>query len=304
MNSLVDITKCPKCGIEGPLTKFCLSCGTLKDANTEDSNIDIPVEEENKVSVHHDTPDQSVDATLEENTLEKDEIIYEQARKTNKPRKSHFKMKSKRNKQETKLETAHVRVSELDSKVDPIVRENMLNLAKSIDLKNWLVNQLLQREIEEEQFNKLFENYEVRYQQCMMRRNQLLENAQNIKPFQKNFKEAKLFLSEIEKKKIIGDISDEEYDLKAPVYKWDMDNYEREIAKRKAEILVLKDLTYVMTEENIDEIKKSVKASLEAVDDYNKSGNITSETATIIKDSLENILSKFNNKKAVIMDDD
>jgi hypothetical protein len=192
----------------------------------------------------------------------------------------------------------------LDSKVDPIVRENMLNLAKSIDLKNWLVNQLLQREIEEEQFNKLFENYEVRYQQCMMRRNQLLENAQNIKPFQKNFKEAKLFLSEIEKKKIIGDISDEEYDLKAPVYKWDMDNYEREIAKRKAEILVLKDLTYVMTEENIDEIKKSVKASLEAVDDYNKSGNITSETATIIKDSLENILSKFNNKKVVIIDDD
>ena len=137
-----------------------------------------------------------------------------------------------------------------------------------------------------------------------MRRNQLLENAQNIKPFQKNFKEAKLSLSEIEKKKIIGDISDEEYNLKAPVYKWDMDNYEREIAKRRAEILVLKDLTYVMTEENIDEIKKSVKTSLGAVDDYNKSGNITSETATIIKDSLENILSKFNNKKAVIMDDD
>jgi hypothetical protein len=304
MTSPVDIMTCPTCGMEGPPTKFCLNCGTSKDVKPEASNSDILVEEENKVSVYSDTPDQSVDAILEENTFEKDEIIYEQARKTNKSRKSHVKMKSQRNKQETKLETKHVRVSDLDSKVDPIVRENMLNLAKSIDLKNWLVNQLLQGEIEEEQFNKLFENYEVRYQQCMIRRNQLLENAQNIKPIQKKFKEAKLSLSEIEKKKIIGDISDEEYNLKAPVYKWDMDNYEREIAKRKAEILVLKDLTHVMTEENIDEIKKSVEASLEAVDDYNKSGTITSETATIIKNSLENTLSKFNNKKVVIMDDD
>lgn len=303
MTSLVDITKCSKCGMEGPPTKFCLSCGTPKDVKPEDSNSDILVEEEKKVSVYSDTPDQSVDVTLEKNTLEKDDIIYEQARKTNKSRKSHVNMKRQRNKQETKLETKHVRVSDLDSKVDPIVRENMLNLAKSIDLKNWIVNQLLQGEIEEEQFNKLFETYEIRYQQCMIRRNQLLENAQNIKPLQKIFKEAKLSLSEIEKKKIIGDISDEEYNLKAPVYKWDMDNYEREIAKRKAEILVLKDLTHVMTEENIDEIKKSVEASLEAVDDYNKSGTITSETATIIKNSLEDTLSKFNNKKVVIMDD-
>jgi hypothetical protein len=304
MKSLVDLTKCPKCGIEGPLTKFCLSCGTLKDVGTEDSKIDIPIKEENKASVYSGAPDQSVDVILEENIIEKDEIIYEQARKTSKSRKNHVKMKSKRNEQETKLETVHVYASDLDSKVDPIVIENMLNLAKSIDLKNWLVNQLLQKEIEEEQFNKLFENYEIRYQQCMIRRNQMLENAQNIKPLQRIFKEAKLSLSEIEKKKIIGDISDEEYDLKAPVYKWDMDNYEHEIVKRKEEILVLKDLTHVMTEENIDEIKKSVKASLGAVDDYNKSGNITSETTTIIKHSLQNILSNFNNKQVVIINDE
>ena len=249
MKSLVDITKCPKCGMEGPLTKFCLSCGTLKDTNTEDSNVDIPVEEEKKSSVYSDTPIQSVDVILEENTIEKDEIararefIHEQARKTNISRAR----KSKRNKQETKLESAHVRVLDLNPKVDSVVRENMLNLAKSIELKNWLVKQLLHSEIEEEQFNKLFENYETRYHQCMIRRNQLLENAQNIKSFQKNFKAAKLSFSEIEKKKIIGDISNEEYNLKAPVYKWDMDNYEREIEKRKAKILVLKDLTQVMT---------------------------------------------------------
>jgi hypothetical protein len=290
--------------MEGPLTKFCLSCGTLKDTNAEDSNLDIPVEKEKKSSVSSDTPIQSVDIKIEENTIEKDEFIYEQARKTNKSRNNHVEIKSNRNEKETKLEMAHIRVLDLDPKVDSNVRENMLNLAKSIDLKNWLVKQLLNSEIEEEQFNKLFENYETRYHQCMIRRNQLLENAQNINPLQKNFKEAKLSLSEIEKKKIIGDISNEEYNLKAPVYKWDMDNYEREIEKRKSEILVLKDLTHVMTEENINEITNSVETSLEAVDDYNKSGNITSETATIVKNSLENMLSKFNNNQVVIMNDD
>jgi len=115
----------------------------------------------------------------------------------------------------------------------------------------------------------------------------MLESSKDIEPIQKLLKETKLHLFEIEKKKIIGDVSDEEYNLKVPVYKWDIDNYEREIAKRKSELKILEDITQVVPREEIDELKKMAKKSKKTIEDLKKSGNIGPEIATRINEVLD-----------------
>jgi len=180
---------------------------------------------------------------------------------------------------------------------DPAIKGNMLDLKKSIDLILWLVDLFLKGGVEEEHFNQFFDAYEFRLEQSLKRRSQMLDNARDLKPLQKALNEAKLYLSELEKKKIIGDISDEEYDLKVPVYKWDIAKYEREIAKRNIEISILENLTQVMSEEDITEMKETAESSKGVIDDLLQSGDISPENATRIKESLEKTLAACKSLK-------
>jgi len=264
-----ELVKCPNCGTLGPNTKFCLSCGTEKSIEDSEARfqddlvhkldeiVDITEEEFDGLEEHIDEMEKS-EGDAGDNILHDDE-----------PVKNEF------------IDLKY----ELDSKV----KDNMFDTKKSVDLIIWLVDLYLKESIDEEHLNQFLYSYEHRLDQCLNRARAwslMLESSKDIEPIHKLLKETKLHLSEIEKKKIIGDISDEEYNLKVPVYKWDIDKYEREIAKRKSELQLLEDITQVVSKKEVDMLKKMAKNSKKTIEDLKKSGNIGPEIATRINEIL------------------
>ena len=176
------------------------------------------------------------------------------------------------------------------SEPDPILKGVMVNLVKSISLNLWLVNQLQEGNTDEEQFNKLFEDYVNRSELFMNCRNEMLERARDLDSIERALKEAKMGLSELEMKKTIGDISEDEYEAKAPGFKWDIDKREDKISKRKEEIAFLEDLSRVMSTEEIARMKEMAEKCQSAMDGLEESCNISSETVARVRASLEGTL--------------
>jgi chromosome segregation ATPase len=118
----------------------------------------------------------------------------------------------------------------------------------------------------------------------------MLERARDLDPVERALKEAKMGLSELEMKKTIGDISEDEYEAKAPGFKWDIDKHEDKISKGKEEIAFLEDLSRVMSTEEIARMKEMTEKCQSAMDGLEESGNISSETVARVKASLEGTL--------------
>ena len=265
-----ELVKCPNCGTLGPDTKFCLSCGTEK--SIEDSEARFQDDLVQKLDESVDQPEEEFDGLEEDiDELEKsegdamDNILHDD-------------------------EPSYNEFVDLKYEIDSKVKDNMFDIKKSVDLIIRLVDLYLKESIDEEHLNQFLYSYEHRLDQCLNRSlawSLMLETSKNIEPIQKLLKETKLHLSEIEKKKMIGDISDEEYNLKVPVYKWDIDKYEGEIAKRKSELKILEDITQVVPKGEVDKLKKMAKKSKKTIEDLKKSGKIGPEIATRISEVLD-----------------
>ena len=272
----LELVTCPNCGEKGPKTKFCLVCGSPKSYESKE-----PFQEE------HSEPFRFKDVEpVKEDPLQKLPIIEEPIIE---------EPIAEEPIRDEPITRSLNKGSVLDGRHEPDsqVKENMLNLIKSIDLIVWLIDIYLEGDADEEHFNQYCKTYEYRLDQCLKHRSQMLESARDLKPIQKALNEAKLNLFEIKKKKKIGDISDEEYKLKRPVYEWDINKYEEEIGRRKSEILVLEDIGQVMSEEEIENLKKVLDESQNSTDEQLKSGKIDTESANKIKEVLKKISDIF-----------
>ncbi len=170
---------------------------------------------------------------------------------------------------------------------DHLVREVMENLAKSISLKLWLVNMLCEGKVEEGHFLKLFEGYEFRSELYMNQRNEMLERDRDLAASEKVLNEARVGLQELEMRKVIRDISDDEYDAKAPAYKWDIDHYEHVITKRKREVEFLEDLSRVMPKDEIVQLKEIADNCRGEIDRLESSSGISPGTTEKVRKALE-----------------
>ena len=285
---------CPKCKVEGPKSQYCLYCGYplylkeiepsklgdvegigmeaasepvkteplsgMPQAREVEEAVEVPVVEAEKPEVIE------IPEVIE---VQEEHIVYDQA-----------------SKQAAELATTF--------EVNPVVKEAMENLMRSISLRFWLVNLLLEGKIKEEHFNRLFESNKTRLKICMDRRNEMLKRARDLDSTEKALNEVKVNLAELEMKKAIGDISEKEYEAKAPAIKWDIGKYVDEISKRKIETVLLEDLTCVMSLEKIAQMKEMAANCRGAVQmcarSLEKSCNISSETASMVKTSLKETL--------------
>ena len=171
---------------------------------------------------------------------------------------------------------------------EPVIKEVMENLAKNISTKIKLVNLLREGGVKTETFNRLFESYVARGELLMNSRNEMLERVRfDIESMERALNEAKIGLEELKIRKAIGDASEEEFRAKSPGFEWDIKQYEDEVARKRAEIKYLEDLTQVMNAEEIEELKLTGESSCEAVDGLSDAGKISSETATRVKVALE-----------------
>jgi hypothetical protein len=171
---------------------------------------------------------------------------------------------------------------------DPAIKEVMSKLAKNISLKIRLVDHFLNGNVKEEVFNRLFERYLAWGERLMNSRNEIVERLQfNLDSMESSLNEAKIGLEEMEIKKSIGDVSEEEYRAKLPAFRWDIEQYEDEVSRRNKEITYLCDLSAVMPPDDIKELKMRAVACHEEIDRMVEIGNIGADTAASIKISLK-----------------
>lgn len=274
----MDLIRCPNCGTLGPRTKFCLNCGMEKIPEDSEAIQEGPVQ----------VPDEAVEEV--EVTVEEVEVTGEAVEGVE---KQEVEVEDEVSYDEPVEEEAFDLKYELDSRVEEI----MMELKRSVDLIIWLVDLYQTRarrgQMEEEHFHQFLDAYEYRLDQCLKNRSLMLEISRDLKPIETALNLAKLNLSEFERKMMIGDISDEEYGLKVPVYKWDIEKLEAEMAKRSAEIRLLEDITQVMQEEEVAELKKMANNSQNAIEELKKSKDISPETATRIKEVFKKTLDVF-----------
>ena len=248
---------CPSCGAEDPSSKFCLSCGKSKLQETDD----LPKNLE-KPREHTQSKD------IQTNIVKSEQNV--RARQEN---------------------------STIDNEPDFQVKENVVDLKKNINLTLWIVDLYLTGEVEEEGFNNLFGTYEYRFEQNMKRRNKMLEITRDIKPMKKAYTVAKLRISELELRRSIGDASDEEYNLKVPAYQWEINKYETELAKSKADVLFLQNFGCILEDEEGIKIKEKTENIKKRVEEEQKKGNLNNETGARIKKILDGILSDFKKSR-------
>ena len=169
------------------------------------------------------------------------------------------------------------------------------DLLNSISLKLWAVDQLRGGFIDENHFNRLFSDYQVRAVQCMGHRKQLLGHysreltsmARDLEPIERALKEARVNLSELEMRKSIGDLLNGEYGAKSPALRWEIQHHDSEVRRRRESMTFLEDLTKVIPIVEIKETKEKVETSFMVMNDLLKEGIIGPETATNVKVSLE-----------------
>jgi len=186
-------------------------------------------------------------------------------------------------------EEAQETLAEFDP--DPLVTAVMEHLAKNTSLKVRLVNLLIEEDVKEATFNRLFESYAAQGERWINRRNEMLERDRyDLESMEKENTEARMSLEELEIRKAIHDASEEEYEAKAPAYEWNIRFLDHGLQQIKGEIAYLKDLTRVMSAKEIQELRKMAENCYEALDSLVESGKVSSETASRIKAPLEEAL--------------
>ena len=173
---------------------------------------------------------------------------------------------------------------------DPAIIELTKNLMNSISLKLWSIKLLQDGEVDEEHFNKIFEGYQERWEQCMSRRNEMLEQARDLEALERARNKAKVELGELEIRRTIGDLNKGEYKAKAPAYRWQIEHCDEEIEKRSREIDLLMDLTQVLPSEEISKIKEEALRVSDFMDKLEASGTVSVEGLRKARESLDETL--------------
>ena len=174
---------------------------------------------------------------------------------------------------------------------DPVIREVMGNLAKNISMKIKLVDLLRTGGVKSEIFRKLFDSYLARGELLMNSRSEMLERVRyDLGSMEGALHEAGEGLEELDIRRAIEDVSEEEYAAKAPGFQWDIGQYKDEVGKKQAEIYYLEDITRVMSSEEIGELVGLGEGCFEVLDELTESEGIDGDAAARIRVSLEEAL--------------
>ena len=167
---------------------------------------------------------------------------------------------------------------------DPLTKEVMMSLAKSLAMEIKLVKLFRDGKMKEETFARLFEKYADEAKLWIDKREEMMGKlAAEIDGMQETYDKSNGELELLEIRKFIGDASEEEYTAKVSGYTWDVEHLDEEIAGNRKEIAYLEDLGKVMPPEELVTLREM--AGLQ----YNTLDAIQAEDEELlakIKDSL------------------
>lgn len=189
-------------------------------------------------------------------------------------------------------ETYMMNEIKLEFAPDPLTKEVMENLAKNITLKIRLVRLLRESRVKEETFKKLFDSYVEQGRLWVGRRDEIIRRFKaDIERMEDELVTARKDFELLEIRKNIGDASEEEYNVKAPAYKWDIENLDKEINNTRGGIHYVINLKGLIPEEEVDELRAMADTDYSELDDVS---GVTSDTIARMKESLAEALSSLD----------
>lgn len=186
--------------------------------------------------------------------------------------------------------------NESDSIQDHRITEAQKNFLQNVSLNLWLLDLLLKGNIDKNQFDKMFDEYEAQLSSAMMSREKLLKRAREIDPLEKALNESKVYLQELKMKKELGKISEEEHDAKAPKYRWDINHYEGMISQRKAEEEYLTDLAQILSRDEIADMNATTERCKYAMEHQDAFMSLSLEKNEKVKALIERTVELLDNQ--------
>ena len=174
---------------------------------------------------------------------------------------------------------------------DPLTKEVMENLAKNITLKIRLVRLLRENQVKEETFKKLFDSYVEQGRLWVGRRDEIIRRFKaDIDRMEEELVTARKDYELLEIRKNIGDASEDEYNVKAPAYKWDIENLDNEIKNTRGGIQYVINLKGLIPDEEVEELKAMSESEYSELDDVD---GVTSDTIARMKETLAEALNSL-----------
>jgi hypothetical protein len=176
----------------------------------------------------------------------------------------------------------------VDFAPDPLTKEVMESLAKNITLKIRIVRLLRENLVKEETFNKLFDSYVEQGKLWLGRREEIIKRLKSdIERMEQELVTARKDFELLEIRKSIGDASEEEYNVKAPAYKWDIENLDKEIKNTRGGIQYVVNLKGLIPEEEINELQSMANSDYSELDNID---GISNDTIVRMKETLTEAL--------------
>lgn len=265
VGSTGDLVRCPSCHEMVPKTLYCLNCGY---------------------------PLYKVEFEEEEAPGEENEEMEEEAEKEEAPlEEAEEKVEGEEEVEEEAAEV--IEATEEGAEIftpPPPLEEVMREVAKNLSIRMRMVKMLLNGEMKEEALRRLLSHYVERGERWLSEWRGLLERRRaQLEELEEKLMEAKMKLEELEIRKAIGDASEEEYEVKAPAYRWDVEKLGDEAERLKAEIDYLRGLSKAMGM-NDEELESSIGEMMKNLEELLNEGSITQETYEKAKGALEELL--------------
>ena len=171
---------------------------------------------------------------------------------------------------------------------DPLTKEVMDNLAKNITLKIRLVRLLRDNAVREETFKKLFDSYVDQGRIWVSRRDEIIRRFKaDSERMENELVSARKDFELLEIRKNIGDASEEEYGVKAPAYKWDIEHLDTEIKNSKGGLQYVINLQSLVPGEEIAELESLGQTDYSELDTVE---GVSPDTIARMKESLAEAL--------------
>ena len=321
MSKSSEVIHCPNCKEDVPRTLYCLNCGyplykLEQEKKSEDQKEEPVTETEPEVkvdmSVKYEPPQETFMAEEPEPDTEPEpetdpepepeieeepetvsepeeepEIVYEPE-----PEPVH------ESEVEPEVEPALITLEEREEYMmdeimiefapDPLTKEIMDNLAKNITLKVRLVRLLRDNAVKEETFRKLFDSYVDQGRLWVSRRDDIITRFKtDLERMENEFVSARKDFELLEIRKNIGDAGDDEYGVKAPAYKWDIEHLDTEIKSCKGGIQYMVNLKTLVPGEEVAELESLGQADYSDLDNIE---GVTSDTIARMKETLAEAL--------------
>jgi hypothetical protein len=175
---------------------------------------------------------------------------------------------------------------------DPITKEIMENLAKNITLKIRIVRLLRENQVKEETFKKLFDSYVEQGRLWVSRRDEIIRRYKaDIERMEQELVTTRKDFELLEIRKNIGDAGEDEYNVKAPAYKWDIESLDKEIKNAKAGTQYVLNLRSLIPESEVEELIAMAESDYSDLD----MDGVTNDTIAKMKETLAESLNSLQN---------